>query len=182
MLFCFFERVFGVYLSLLKESGNLVGFLDVIVKALILKDTIKPTKLFRLADFTEWGCALAVALGEKDTDFISAMEENLNSQNTADIENNIVADAFLAYCKVNLLSTTEEKPMADTPDYIFSMVTATASQLNMNTKSKRWPSAACYFTRKLNDSKSAIIANGWNFEITPKGTRREMAIWKIKES
>jgi hypothetical protein len=158
------------------------GFLDVIVQALNLKDTVKPTKLFRLADFTEWGCALVVALGEKDTDFIAAMEENLNSQNAADIENNIVADAFLAYCKENLslLNTTEEKPTVATPDEIFSKVTDTASNLKMNIKSKRWPSAACYFTRKLNDSKSAIIASGWNFEITPQGKRRDMSIWEIK--
>jgi hypothetical protein len=158
----------------------LSGFLDVIVKALNLKDTVKPSKLFRLSDFTEWGCILAVALGEKEEDFIEAMEENLKSQNTADIENNVVADAFLAYCKENLALTnaTEDNPGVNTPDYVFNQVTSTATQLNMNVKSKRWPTAACYFTHQLNNSKNAIIASGWNFEVVPKGSRREMRIWK----
>lgn len=176
------EELDAAYNKVLPEI--LGGFLDVIVKALNHKETIKPSKLFRLADFTEWGCALAVALGETVEDFIAAMEENLGSQNDADIENNIVADAFLAYVKGDLsfANATEEKPIVDTPDKVFSMVTATASSLNMNTKSKRWPTAACYFTRKLNDSKNAIIANGWTFEVTHhKGSKREMAIWKTED-
>jgi len=109
------------------------------------------------------------------------MDENLVNQNVADIENNIVADAFLAYCKSHLSGATEEKPKEDTPDRIFFAVTNKANELNMNTKSRRWPSAACYFTRKLNDSKNAIVASGWNFEVIPHRTRRIMQIWEIKQ-
>jgi hypothetical protein len=160
------------------------GFLDVIVKALKVRETVKVPKLFRLADFTQWGCALAVALGETVEDFIEAMEENLAYQNMADIENNVVADAFLSYCieKLSLLNPTENKPLAAPPEKVFENVTSQAESMKIATKSKRWPSAACYFTRKLNDSKAAIVANHWNYEVAKnKEGKREMSIWRIQE-
>ena len=163
------------------------GFLDAAVKALNIMGTpeAEPIKKFRLADFTEWGCALSIALGYTKEDFTKAMQDNLDNQNTADIENNIVADAFLAYVKGSLdyAGTTEAEPNTQaTPDQIFQVVTNKAMALGINTKSKRWPSAACYFTRKLNDSKGAIIASGVNFEIIPKGKFRVMSIWVIEHN
>jgi hypothetical protein len=170
------------YAEILPEI--LGGFLDVAVKALKIKDTLKATKLFRLADFSEWGAALAKSLDESDKDFIEAMEENLTSQNAADIENNVVADAFLAYCTENLdlAGATEAEPKTFTPDKIFTIVTEKALSMGVNTKnSKRWPSAANSFSRKLNDSKSALIASGWNYEISHNGKSREMAIWRTEK-
>jgi len=161
------------------------GFLNVISFALKLKGTkeAQPNKLFRLSDFTEWGCAIALALGEKKEDFIKAMDENLANQNNADIENNLVADSFLAYVQSDLtiMTATEEKPYKSTPSEIFAQVTTKAQSNGVNVKnSKRWPQAASLFTRKLNDSKNAIIANHWNYDIVPKGDKREMTIWNLK--
>jgi hypothetical protein len=144
---------------------------------------LKATKLFRLADFSEWGVALTIAYGEKEEDFIKAMDENLHSQNAADIENNIVADAFLAHITgtLDFAGATEEKPKKYTPNEIFMQVTNKAAEMGINIKNtKRWPSAANGFTRRLNDSKNALIACHWNFEISHNGTSREMAIWRIK--
>ena len=157
------------------------GFLDLAVKALAIKDAIKPIKLFRLADFTEWGAALANALGEKDEDFIQAMDENLNSQNEADIENNVVADAFLAEFNkegLDYSNITEGNEFKDTPDGIYRLISKRAETMGVKINSKKWPQAAQSFTRKLNDSKSAIIASGWNYEIFHDGTKRVMSIWR----
>jgi hypothetical protein len=156
------------------------GFLDSVAIALKIKSSMKPSKLFRLADFTEWGAVLAIALGSSSEEFIIAMDENLESQNTADIENNPVADAFLAYCEtLSKESTTEENPDVNQPSYVFTMVTAKAREMEINTKSKRWPTATCHFTKKLNNSKNAIMAFGWNFDIIPRGAKRDMSIWRI---
>jgi hypothetical protein len=162
------------------------GFLDVIVKALNYFGTpeAKPTQIFRLADFTEWGCAIALALGETVKDFTEAMEENLASQNTADIENNTVAEAFLAYCAGNLeiQSATEETPYITTPTGVFQAVESKAKDLGTNTKNtKKWPSITAAFTKKLNDSKNAIIASGWNYDIYhDSDAKRAMSIWNTK--
>lgn len=162
------------------------GFLDVIVKALNYYGTpeAKPIELFRLADFTEWGCAIALALGETVKDFTEAMQENLLSQNTADIENNTVAEAFLAYCMGNLeiQAATEENPHITTPTGVFQVVENKAKELGTNTKNtKKWPSITSAFTKKLNDSKNALIASGWNYDIYHNNeAKRVMAIWNIK--
>lgn len=153
------------------------GFLDILVTALNLVSIVKPLKLFRLADFSEWGYRLAVAFGATPEDFEQAMEENLASQNSADIENNIVADSFLAYCNDNLKNNAEDNPLVKTPEQVLQDVATVASLRGVNTKSKKWPSAASYFTRKLNDSKNAIIASGFNYEVVPTGAKREMRMW-----
>jgi len=162
------------------------GFLDVIVKALNYFGTeeAKPTELFRLADFTEWGCAITLALGETVKDFTEAMQENLASQNTADIENNTVAEAFIAYCTGNLVIqvATEKTPYSTTPTEVFQVVENKAKELGTNTKNtKQWPSITSAFTRKLNFSKNAIIASGWNYDIYHNSeAKRVMSIWNIK--
>lgn len=160
------------------------GFLDVAVKALNLKDILEPSKLFRLADFTKWGYVLSEALGYGAEEFIKAMEENLNNQNAKDIENNVVADVFLAYCMENLdlINATEENPKSFAPEEVFKNVTARAEKKGVSVKnSKRWPSAANAFTRKLNESKTAIVACGWNYDIIHTGKKREMQIWTINK-
>jgi len=170
------------YNKLLPEI--LGGFLDAVVNALVLKQTLKPEKLYRLADFTEWGYVLAAALGYEAKDFILAMDENLKSQNSKDIENNVVADAFLAYCSETLdfVSTTESQPKGLPPEIVFKAVTAKAECLGVNIKnSKRWPGAPNSFTRKLNESKTAIVSCGWNYEMVHNGKSRIMQIWHITE-
>ena len=156
------------------------GFLDVIVKALTIKETLGETKIFRLSDFSEWGAAISVALGKTKKDFVDAMEENLNNQNAADVENNTVADMFLIFVKENFDSSnwTEETPYKKTPQEIFTEVTEKAIAKKINIKSKRWISTPHGFTRKLNESKSSLIALGFHYEIGHDGTQRVMSIWR----
>jgi len=161
------------------------GFLDVIVKALNYYGTVeaKPTMMFRMADFTEWGCAIALALGKTVADFITAMEENLANQTASDIESNNVAEAFLAYvtADISFRAYTNEAPYTTTPTDIFKAIEAKAIELGTNTKNqKKWPSITSAFTRKLNDSKNSIIASGWNYDIFHDGKSRKMTIWSTK--
>ena len=157
------------------------GFLDVIVKALNEYSKVKTKKLFRLADFTQWGCALAVALGKTEDDFILALEENQKSQNAADIEQTPVVDAFLQYCEENHEARTRENPFSASPDEVFSNVKEKAEKLHISIKSKKFPASACYFTRRLNESKNAIIGAGWDYEVVPKGATRAMNVWHVKK-
>ena len=160
------------------------GFLDLAVKALAKKDTLKNIKFFRLADFSEWGAALANAIGESYVDFVEAMEENLSSQNEADIENNVVADAFLAEFNKETLeycNALEGKEIKETPDTIYRLISERAANMGINTHGKKWPQSASIFTRKLNDSKNAIIACGWNYETQHDGKKRLMVIWRTEK-
>ena len=116
---------------------------------------------------------------------MDAMEENFRNQNSVDIENNLVADAFLAYCKetMEIMWATEEQPFTSTPSEVFAQVTTKAQEIGVNVKnSKRYPQAANLFTRKLNDSKAAIIASGWNYETTHNVQSRVISIWNITKT
>jgi len=56
------------------KAEILGGFLDTLVKAIQLYPSVNPEELFRMADFTKWGCAIAIALGRTQQDFIKAYE------------------------------------------------------------------------------------------------------------
>jgi hypothetical protein len=162
--------------------GILGGFLDLTVKALQLKDEVAPSKLFRLADFTRWGCAFAQALGRKEEEFIAAFETNVQSQNEETAHASPVASAFISYCEKLNSEPTDSNPFISTPEAVFLDVEKQAQQMNINTKQKMWPKAPQAFTRRLNEAKDAIVALGWNYEVIPNGAKRELHIWATSKA
>jgi len=62
------------------KAEILGGFLDVLVKAIQVYPHVQLKGLFRMADFTRWGCAITIALGGTKEDFIDAYEEKVRSQ------------------------------------------------------------------------------------------------------
>jgi hypothetical protein len=159
------------------------GFFDVLVKALQLEGTITPPKDFRLLDFTKWGCVIANALGSTTEEFIKAMEENLEDQTEADIENNTVADVFLQFFggSIEYAGNTIDNPIKMTPDTLYNNITVKAISLGVNTKSKTWPSAANAFSRKLNNSRISIMSHGWNYENDHTTKSRIISIWRTDQ-
>jgi hypothetical protein len=176
-----------------KIQGEVLGgFLDAIVQALKLKENMQE-KLrcvlcsnpeFRLADFTEWGYVLAEVLGYGGDTFIEALRRNLESQQVSDIENNPVADCFLKTVNESLDYATadENNPVQRTPEELYRDVTARAEVVGVNVKSKRWPGVAQPFVRKLNESKAAIVAAGWNYESDHDGKKRVINLWRITKT
>ncbi|MCK4482836.1 hypothetical protein KAU55_06380, partial [Candidatus Bathyarchaeota archaeon] len=56
------------------------GFLDSLVRAIRVYPSVNVKGLFRMADFTRWGCAISVALGKTQDDFIDAYGEKVRKQ------------------------------------------------------------------------------------------------------
>jgi hypothetical protein len=158
------------------DRGEILGgFLDATVKALNLIDAVKPKKLFRLADFTIWGCALAEALGGTSEEFIKAYDDVLMFQNEETVHASAVATAFIEYCSKDV----RKDDFTDSPSNVFSGVENRARQLNINTKQRSWPKTPQSFSRELNKARAAIAAAGWEYEVIP-GTQRKMHIWANK--
>lgn len=153
------------------------GFLDLISKALKLKATVKPEKLFRLADFSEWACVLAEALGIKQSEFIDAYESVVERQNQETLTKPI-ATAFVKFCESVKLN--DKGIYENTPAIVFSEVENQALNLGINIKSKKWPKEANFFTRELNRCRAAIAYAGWDYEVVP-GKQRIFRIWKNPE-
>ena len=68
---------------------------DTVSKTLAIYPTIHPKKLFRMADFTKAGMAIAKAFGYTEEDFMRVYSENIKKQNTSVIDNDIVANTIV---------------------------------------------------------------------------------------
>ena len=69
--------------------------LDVIVKAMQIKETLNLKKLPRMADFAEWGEAISQAMGYPPMSFIEIYKENRNEQNIVAVNENLVSSITL---------------------------------------------------------------------------------------
>ena len=75
----------------------LAHILDILVRAMQIKPTLKLTRLSRMADFTEWGEAISQAMGYKEMSFIEAYNENRNEQNIVAVNENIIGSLFVKF-------------------------------------------------------------------------------------
>ena len=74
---------------------------DIASKALQVLPTIQTKRLFRLADFTKAGIAIAIALGKTEEDFMNAYQNVVNEQNRIIIEEDQVASSIISFAQKN---------------------------------------------------------------------------------
>ncbi len=80
-----------------ERSYLLGGLFDVLSKAMSIHPSIKLSNLPRMADFMNWGVAIAKALGNKEDEFIMAYQANIESQNAEIINSSTLAQAILTF-------------------------------------------------------------------------------------
>ena len=79
------------------RSALFGAILDALSRAMSLQDSIQVDGLSRMADFEELGCALAIALGGSQQDFLSAYKQNTNYRNDEVLADSVVAQAVMAF-------------------------------------------------------------------------------------
>jgi len=151
------------------KAEILGGFLDTVVKALQLYPSINPKGLFRMADFTRWGCAISVALGRTAEEFISAYEENVNSQIEEAAHASPVATVLL-----DLLEA--QRGWDDTPTKLYRTLLNHAEGLKISTHQKGWPKAPHVLVRQLNELAPSLKALGWEISAAKSGGTRRIVI------
>jgi hypothetical protein len=72
---------------------------DVLARAMHYHPKIRIKNLPRMADFMEWGCAIARGLDETEEDFLSSYEANVKRQNDEVFNSNTLAQAVLTFMK-----------------------------------------------------------------------------------
>jgi hypothetical protein len=81
--------------GLKQQIPKLLGYiLDVVSKALEIKDSVNLKRLPRMADFAEWGEAIARALGYKHFEFLDAYFENIDQQHLEIVESDPFAETI----------------------------------------------------------------------------------------
>lgn len=152
------------------KAEILGGFLDTLVKALQLLPSVNPPQLFRMADFTRWGCAIAMALGYKEEEFIEAYGEKVNAQIEEAAHASPVATVLLDYVE-------SVKEWEGTPSQLFTILLGHAKLLGMSTHQKGWPKAPHILVRQLNELAPSLKALGWEVTTGIKsGSTRRIVI------
>ena len=135
------------------RPGLLEACLNAAAKAIAIKPSIITKKKNRMADFSDWGCAIAEALGIGQEKFLQAYERNTNLQNEESIENSPVALAIIELIKERGDGVNE------TPSKLLDLVTPYS--LNRNScVDKYWPVNSRAFGKKLREITPSLEKAG----------------------
>jgi len=140
------------------KAEILGGFLGTLVKAMRVYPTINPKELFRMADFTRWGCAIAKALGKEPEDFIKAYESKVKAQIEEAAHASPVATVLIDFIES---FTKSKEEWEGTPSQLFTTLLNHAKDLGISTHQKVWPKAPHVLVRQLNELAPSLKALGW---------------------
>jgi hypothetical protein len=134
--------------------------------------SINPEKLFRMADFSRWGLAIAKALGRTEEDFTGAYGIKVESQIEEAAHASPVATVLL-----DLLETKEN--WEDTPTKLFTDMLDHANELKIGTRQRSWPKAPHVLMRQLNELAPSLKALGWEIIESKSGAIRRIVISSV---
>ncbi|MCW4019181.1 MAG: hypothetical protein NWF00_10985 [Candidatus Bathyarchaeota archaeon] len=158
------------------------AFLTILSAAIRIKvDMPKPSKYFRLADWTEWSCAIALALGRKQDDFIEAYTGKVQLQNEEALNASPLALALLSYCKKYIntpINLSRPKWQGTATELLKALESHAILNGIIDTQSKKksnFPTAPNALSRAINRVTDALAAVGCIVE-TKEGTPRRVII------
>jgi len=148
------------------------ALLDVLVRAMTLRYSIRLPGLPRMADFALWGCTIAKALGRSEEDFLAAYEGNTEARNEEALQASPVAAMV-----VELIEAQSE--WEGTPSELLADLEKLAEEHRVNTKAAGWPKAAHSLSRRLNEVRPNLAAVGIAVATRRDGRHRVVTIRKV---
>jgi DNA polymerase, archaea type len=128
---------------------KLFGYiLEMLVKTLQIKPSIKLSNLPRMADFTVWAEAVARAMGYQPMEFVNAYYDNIGKQNVEAIESNPVALAVEKFV-YSWYKEGQEACWQSPTSKVLEKLNKVAQTYGIDTSSKLWPKAANSLTKRL---------------------------------
>ncbi|WNZ29410.1 MAG: hypothetical protein IAX21_00635 [Candidatus Bathyarchaeota archaeon] len=117
-----------------------------ISKVIEILPTVKPKKLFRMADFTQIGCAVTEALGYDQELFLETYEKKLTEQTRELIWNNVVGNVLYDY-----IFSKPKRTWKETPTKLFKNIKAHAKdEMGIATNSRGFPKNGAILSKKIN--------------------------------
>ena len=139
------------------------GIFDTLSVVLQFEGTVHPKSLPRMADFAEWGCIIAIALGEKPEAFLQAYHANIRRHHEEVIHGHVIALAVIEMMRFR------PEPWEGTATELLEKLKRTAAKHHIDLKLREWPQSAPALMAKLNDLKVNLFESGVSIE-TRKGT------------
>jgi len=158
-----------------KGKPALLGALfDVVAGAIRQFPDVKLSRLPRMADFTKWGVAVTLALGEKPAEFLEAYRLVITQQHEEAIASSPVALAVLALMK-------ERPEWIGTPSSLLGDLNDLAEDLQIDTRGKSWPKEPNWVWRRLMESKTNLEAMGLKID-RKRVPDRLITIQRVREN
>lgn len=158
-----------------KKPYFLGAIFDTVAKALELYSAINLKTRPRMADFTRWGCAISIALGYNQEQFLVAYYENINEQNNEAIEANPVGPALLSFIEKTFIGNRDE--WEGSPTELFSELDKVAESLKIKA-SRNWPKNPAALSKKLLLIQSNLADEGIIIVRDDKARPRKISIKK----
>lgn len=137
-----------------KMKPLILGALFTILsKAMEEYPDIKLSEKPRMADFASWGCAIAKAMGFTESDFLSAYKDNIATQNDEVLQSSPIASAIIELMK-------SMPNWEGTPTKLYNELCGIASDIDIDTKDKKWPKAPISVWLRINEVKTNLRKYG----------------------
>lgn len=126
-------------------------------------------KLYRMADFTRWGYAIAQALGGKGDKFIKDYEMCIKKQNQEVIQINPFAASILIFIE-------RERAWTGKASDLLRLLEKIAKQERLDITSSEFPKSSTLVTKKLNQLKGNLNGAGIYFGIKHISTGNQLEL------
>lgn len=144
---------------------KLLGALfDTVSEALRIYPEVELSNLPRMADFTEWGAAVAIALGFSAEKFLDAYHLAIDAQHQEAISASLVAQAVV--CLMDDRNDWQGKPSE-----LLGALNETAESLKIDIRRRGWPKDPNWVWRRLREAQANLEAIGIEIERSTDGKR-----------
>jgi hypothetical protein len=134
----------------------LAGIFDALSKGMALIENVKLEEFPRMADFAEWGCAIAEAIGVGQDAFIEAYNANIGQQN-----DEVILNDSVAYCLCSLLEGSDV--LEGSPMDILAAINTEADRLKL-AHDKDLPNTPSVLGKHIKEIQSNLLEAGVYFE------------------
>lgn len=148
---------------------------DALSRAMRIRPSVGLTSFPRMADFAEWGCAIAEALGHSRNEFLAAYERNASARNDEVIQSHPVAAAVVAWMD-------HRQSWRGTATELLQFLKKTAEDQGLDTRAQLWPKAAQALTTRLNEIRPNLAAAGIRLCKGRTGSQRTTRVWRETEN
>ncbi len=156
------------------KSELLASIFTAVSKTLANYPYVQLSSLPRMADFARWGVAASQALGYGQEAFLSAYRQALTGQHHEAITASLVAQSIVHFME-------DQDNWGGTPSEFLAELNRVAEQLQIDTRSKKWPKDPNWVWRRLGEAKTNLEAIGLIIE-RGEGIKRYITIQKRPES
>lgn len=141
-------------------------------QAMPLYDQVNLERMGRMADFTQWGYALAEVLGLGGENFLQAYLSNQNRANEEALASHPVAAAVQS-----LLKTTSK--WSGSVSALLRELETVAENDRINMRVRTWPKDANVLSKRLKEVKSNLEEVGIFFDIRHAGAYKKITLDKV---